>query len=462
MLLGQSVLDGHLPYTNYWDVKPPLVFYGFAGILKLAGTSIVGVRFVGAIVIALTAFACYLIGLRMMRPLWALVAAGTYITLSTRFSPMVMSEHLAVLPLMFGIWALLKACDLKKRALYYRFAAGMLLTLALYIRLNLAFVPLLVGIAYVILVMLQSRSIQKTCVAGVNLLLGFAFVSCIVILPFADDITLFLDSVFIAPLSYSQAKLSVWQVLTSQWEKGGELFRSAYILSLCALVVLIIEWKKRKPLSDSVIVIVALLAVEMSIAIGGRDFHHYWIQLAPLLGLLSAYAMSRVSRVSIWSERTLLVGIYIAFIGLVLASQQAAKGFRQQDDLPKVLSYLEQQIQPDETLYTTNQQILYWLLNKEPLSAAILHPSNLTKPFLLQHMPNVSAQPAEELQRILSLEPTWILTQKGLFYWKSIPGLENSLDDVLAKHYYLQTTVGKTRIHKRIDLGKHNEFNKDN
>jgi hypothetical protein len=314
----------------------------------------------------------------------------------------------------------------------------------------------------VILVILQSCSIQKTCVVGVNLILGFAVVSCIVFLPFAGDISLFLDSVFIAPLSYSQAKLSVWQVLTSQWEKGGELFRSAYILSLCALVVLLIEWKKRKPVSDSVIVIVALLAVEMSIAIGGRDFHHYWIQLAPLLGLLSAYAMSRVSSVSIWSERTLLVGIYIAFIGLVLASQQVAKGFRQHDDLPKVLAYLEQRIQPNETLYTTNQHILYWLLNKEPLSSAVLHPSNLTKPFLLQHMPNVSAQPAEELQRILSLEPTWILTQKGLFYWKSIAGLENFLDDILAKHYQLQTTVGKTRIHKRIELGKHNVFNNDN
>ncbi|MCY4045253.1 MAG: glycosyltransferase family 39 protein [Cellvibrionales bacterium] len=453
ILLGQSVLDGYLPYTHYWDVKPPLVFYGFAGIVSLVGTDIVGVRAAGSIIIAITAFACYLIGLRLMRPLWSVVAAATYITLATRFTPMLMSEHLAVLPLMFGVWALLKASDYDKHAPYYCFLAGVLFTLALYTRLNLAFVPLFVGIAYVVNILLQSKSVQKSCISGVTLVLGFIVVSSVVFLPFAGHVTLFIDSVFLAPLSYAQTKLSAWQVLASQWQHAGGLYRLAYILSLSAIVVLLREWKKGKPVANSLMLIVALLAVELSIAIGGRDFHHYWIQLAPFLALFAVFALSRVAFVSIWAGRVLLVGAYLTFIGLGLVSQQAAKGFSQQDTVPEVAGYLKGQVSPDDTLYTTNQQILYWLLEKEPLSAAILHPSNITKPFLLQHMPGASSEPSKELQRILSFQPTWIVTQESLFYWHSIPGLERSLNAILNQHYQQQTILGQTQIYKRIQSG---------
>ncbi len=29
ILMGQSILDGHLPYTNLWDIKPPLAFVSY-------------------------------------------------------------------------------------------------------------------------------------------------------------------------------------------------------------------------------------------------------------------------------------------------------------------------------------------------------------------------------------------------------------------------------------------------
>ncbi len=41
ILMGQSILDGHLPYTELWDIKPPLAFFFFAAVITVFGKSIV-------------------------------------------------------------------------------------------------------------------------------------------------------------------------------------------------------------------------------------------------------------------------------------------------------------------------------------------------------------------------------------------------------------------------------------
>ena len=35
ILVAQSWVDGHLPYTQLWDVKPPLTFLFFATIIQI-------------------------------------------------------------------------------------------------------------------------------------------------------------------------------------------------------------------------------------------------------------------------------------------------------------------------------------------------------------------------------------------------------------------------------------------
>jgi hypothetical protein len=41
ILMGQSILDGHLPYTELWDIKPPLAFAAFAFFIMVLGKSYV-------------------------------------------------------------------------------------------------------------------------------------------------------------------------------------------------------------------------------------------------------------------------------------------------------------------------------------------------------------------------------------------------------------------------------------
>ncbi len=62
ILMGQSILDGHLLYTNLWDVKPPLAFVSYALIIAIFGKSIISVRIAGAVCVAFVSFCTYLVG----------------------------------------------------------------------------------------------------------------------------------------------------------------------------------------------------------------------------------------------------------------------------------------------------------------------------------------------------------------------------------------------------------------
>lgn len=58
ILMGQSVLDGHLPYLELWDNKPPLLFFIFALFIGIGGKNIVWIRVAGSLFLGISAFFC--------------------------------------------------------------------------------------------------------------------------------------------------------------------------------------------------------------------------------------------------------------------------------------------------------------------------------------------------------------------------------------------------------------------
>src|SRR5262245_31877775 len=56
VLIGQSLADGHLPYEQAWDVKPPLGFAFYAAVIRLLGHSVAAIRLGGTVCVAATAF----------------------------------------------------------------------------------------------------------------------------------------------------------------------------------------------------------------------------------------------------------------------------------------------------------------------------------------------------------------------------------------------------------------------
>src|SRR5690606_37461734 len=96
ILMGQAWVEGHLPYTKLWDLKPPITFLFFAGIIKVFGKSFIAIRLIGTLIVAGSALTAYGISRRtssMNSSLW--VALGTVALLSLFGSLQgVMSEHI--------------------------------------------------------------------------------------------------------------------------------------------------------------------------------------------------------------------------------------------------------------------------------------------------------------------------------------------------------------------------------
>ncbi|MFT6796984.1 MAG: 4-amino-4-deoxy-L-arabinose transferase-like glycosyltransferase, partial [Maribacter sp.] len=62
ILVAQSWVEGHLPFTELWDVKPPLTFFFFASIIYAFGKSIFTIRLFGVLLVAISSFFTYKIG----------------------------------------------------------------------------------------------------------------------------------------------------------------------------------------------------------------------------------------------------------------------------------------------------------------------------------------------------------------------------------------------------------------
>lgn len=63
ILMGQSIVDGNLPYIELWDLKPPLAFVPYAISIWLFGKSIIAVRLlVGAICLGIASYLTYRTG----------------------------------------------------------------------------------------------------------------------------------------------------------------------------------------------------------------------------------------------------------------------------------------------------------------------------------------------------------------------------------------------------------------
>ena len=59
ILVGQSILDGHLPYVTLYDLKPPVLFAFFAAVIWVGGKSILAIRLAGMMCVWLIAcFTC--------------------------------------------------------------------------------------------------------------------------------------------------------------------------------------------------------------------------------------------------------------------------------------------------------------------------------------------------------------------------------------------------------------------
>lgn len=407
ILLGQSLVDGHLPYTELWDLKPPLLFFLFAGIIGVFGKSFIAIRLSAVLMVALTALLTFIIAKRLSRnTTQSLIAGILSIYLASLFGSMqgLMSEHISTLFFMLCMYLVLGIKNPKPYLL-----AGLCLGMALMVKTNLAYSFLLL---LFFLAVVQDRKRWRTGMVNASLLgVGVILVIGLTFIPYAMQGlgSVWLDSVYHAPLAYTaNARDQIMKVVP---------------LGVILAALLWISWRyKFLNWKDKgiLLIILMLVGIVFSFFRTGKINGHYLIQIYPLALILLVTATANFNfRKSAWIQRILLIVFLLAPVetykeSIDVIRHKAERGTFFNGEGILVPAYLTQENLLDKDVFFLEYHIGYWLIEQKPPTKAATHPSNICRAALFPYYNPERRTALEEIRYIMEhIEPEIVVIRKG-------------------------------------------------
>ena len=457
ILMGQSILEGNLPYVELWEIKPPLAFLPYALISGLFDRSIMAMRIGALLLVAGTAYLTYIVGYSIWNRRTGLCAALICIIFSSVNGQSLMTETIAVVPLM-GALTLLVVKKHSSRVLYL---TGLLLATATLVRLNLAYVALFVGI-YLCVKQYQSPgpNFKSELLAYIMGGLSLLFLTALPYLV-SDNGGLWFSSVFVAPLNYSIGGISVFEAFTKYIQKGFPKFWLLWSVFLVGTIWLATNWNQqtKREKEGIVLVFIFFLSVLWSILATGRVHFHYLIQIAPLLSLVAGVLISHMLTKQ-W--RYIVLALMVS--GLIFPlkpvfTEYTAVADRMSAGIPlkqgtayQIARFLEKENPNRAPVYLLDDHIVYWLTHTKPLTKSTTHPSNISKEYLLEIISGPGATALSEMAKVLGQKPLFIVKSKtNTWYLEYIPQARNLLVSELAENYLEVASFSDRVIYRRRD-----------
>lgn len=446
ILMGQSWVDGHLPYTQLWDLKPPVTFLFFAGIIYVFGKSFLAIRLAGSLIVGVTGYFTYKIGEELQSKKVGLLSGVLCVLLLTMFGSLqgVMSEHICMIFFVPGLFFVLT-----RKKPFWLLISGLLMGLALMTKMNIAYAVLFCGL-YIIY-----RSIKtKEGISGVfkTILFGTGIISVVslAILPYyLHDLTnLWWKSVILAPLEYIGARR--YSLL-----KLAPIFVALLIFFIGAYKK---KWLDYKDMQIQLI-LAAILGVLFAFYKGGRINGHYLIQLHPMLIILVVIVISKIESIQKIKWRP----IYFMFVLLLPMETYLELGNVVKNKIERGTFYNGEGFSVPKHIVENNlntknilffgYHIGYWNLDTNPPTKSATHPSNISRAELFPFYDNPRKTSIDELQFIMdSIRPKTIVTRKNRrVFDKEETELNEYIDSYLETHYKVQATVEKAEILQRLE-----------
>ena len=446
ILIGQSWTEGFLPYTQLWDVKPPITFLFFAGIIYVFGKSFFVIRLMGTLLVAITAFFTYKSGALLSTKKNGLVAAFICVMLLSMFGSIqgVMSEHICMAFFMPAFYLLLK----HKKPLTY-LGAGLLMGMCLMSKLNLAYAILFIGL-FLFYDFIRNKAYWKSILNTGLFGFGILLIIFLTLLPYylQNIPELWWESVFVAPLDYAAARRY------SPWLLSPILF----------LVLPFFLWAWKKSYLDlkdrnTILIFVTVVGVLLSFIKGGRINSHYLIQLYPLFVIPVVIVISKITAFGKFNYRP-----YVFFLLLALPIEsymeyyniirnKVERGTFYNGEGFTVPEYISHNNLETKNILFLGYHIGYWVLGVNPPTKAATHPSNLCKEEMFSAYKNPRKTSLDELQYIMEeLRPKTIVTRKGRRIFDKDEVEENKyMEQYLMAHYTAIATVDNAEIYQRSE-----------
>jgi hypothetical protein len=425
ILFGQHILNGGLPYVDYFDIKPPLLFYFFAGAIKLFGATIPAVRVAGTLCVFVAASACYLLGRRLWGQVAGLFAGILCIPgMSIGYSMAVLSETVALAPLMVCAYLVV----VWNRRGWAMFLAGAGMGAAVLIRSNLAYTCLLSAPAVLYILYEDKRALLRRASLYV---LGGVCVLLLTLYPFYrhDALWDLYKAVVLAPMGTANGAMSVagLKKLIWFWDDGLDLF---FVLGACGLYMGLVQVGRRcaSHFRHLIFLCSILLATALSFLGGKTMYAHYFVQLIPVLSLFGGYVLYRFyedcTRLHLLCYALSLYILLLPSLPLALTIQRISRIFLGMDGEYHVLAsdeseaarYIKAHLPEGRTIWAMDDHIVYWLLLMDPPSRYLMHPKKIILGEEVAIDSDHRTSSLDEIRSVFAKKPYYILRLSGNWY----------------------------------------------
>lgn len=407
ILMGQDILNGHLPYTDMWVMKPPMVFLHTAAFIALLGKTVASVRLGGTLTLFVSACLLHAAAARSYGRA-AGVAAGLILLIAASIFPTglaVMTETAAILPLCAFLYLAADTRSTVKTA----FWSSLFLSLAILTKSNLVY---LVPIALALAVLEPENRTRKLIAVFSGLLLPLFLLFAVYALAGQSD-TLYKTMVR-APLLYTGMPLAEQfeNTFVSLWALMKSKIALVWLIGLCGIPLLLKE--KR---AGSVIISFFALAF-ISILRTGHGFQHYFIVLVPFFALSGGVLAGRLAGLHKNALPALLALALLVSAQNIYNSARATitvpfRGLATYDSNYAAINELKKLNAAGDYAYFAVFPIGYWLTGTK-LPTRYLHPGDIVRDDMLRLMDGPQAGHMAEMEAIFSKKPAFLVTKKYL------------------------------------------------
>ena len=312
---------GHneLPYRDWFDQKPPAVFYIYRLALMLPVDPVRAIHFVAMLFSATSACALFFLGLRFMSRFWAWLAGALFALLAA--DPLVQgtaanTELFMLCPLILSQTAFVAAVTKQRKNVLFMLLAGALTGVAAMFK-QVAIVNWFLMIA-LCPIFLRRENRRRVALSFVGWsATGLLTVFGVVVLYFFAQGALhdFVDNVFTHNLQYVGA-VPAFSRLEYCWGTLKTIARTQAIVWLFAATGLVGLFKSGK-ITWSALLTGWLITSMIGASASGYFFPHYFQQLLPPLALAGAAGASRLDTLNF--SRILPHGSRCALLAFMLA-----------------------------------------------------------------------------------------------------------------------------------------------
>ena len=459
IIIGSHALQGHLPYLELFDIKPPGIFLALAGVMSVFGENLLAVRLFGAFCLLVSAVAGYAIAVRRTTPLIAGASMAVFCVLTCEIEfQQTLTEHLVLALTMPAFWLLVARRD----RLWAAFLIGVLLSAATLTRMNIAYVVLALGGFYCWRCARPSPDVPRAAIAAYGLGGALPLGSLALIYWLAGGLDAFVVSVFRAPLHYAASQLGMTAAFLGHvgyWmhciRETTYIFVPATLLVGAGLAAHAINRGKIILRGDDGLLLLVLGATALSILRGGAAFGHYLLQVLPLVMLIAAAGFAGLRKQPLGA--LLFLGLSILTVGAGLGRFGGDSFERVRNGLagPERLTSLQgaaNLIREDrccgERVYAPSEHLIYWYL-KQPPPSAVVHPTALTRPAIMAPLVAYGYVPRDEQQRVLEQDFGYIVMDPGDEPTWLSPEHRQHLDGMLREHFRPWKRSGELVIYRR-------------